>query len=171
MHRSFVTASLAALLVSVPGLAIAQQPSAVGLAGALAAADLASSDLAPEISASTANADAKSPIVAPRTDGRGSLVALSVTSAALQGLDAYTTLAALNRGAQEANPMMRGAVRNPAVFVAVKASMTAATIYAAHRLWPRNKAAAVAVLAISNGVMATVVAHNVSVLRQMNEMK
>jgi hypothetical protein len=168
MHRSFVTVSLAALLVSAPGLAAAQPPSSVGIAGAFAAADLATSDLASEISASTGTTDAKPLVVAPpRPDGRGGLVALSVASAALQGLDAYTTLAALNRGAQEANPMMRGAASNPAVFVAVKSSMTAATIYAAHRLWPRNKAAAIAVLAISNGVMATVVAHNVSVLRQL----
>jgi hypothetical protein len=168
MRRSFVALSLGALLMSIPNLAAAQQSSTVGLAGALAAADLATSDLAAEIAASTAkSADIRPVIDLPRSNGRGTLVALSVASAALQGLDAYSTLAALNRGAQEANPMMRGAVRNPAVFVAVKSSMTAATIYAAQRLWPKNKAAAVAVLAISNGVMATVVAHNMSVLRQM----
>jgi Domain of unknown function (DUF5658) len=168
MRRSLVTLGLGALLASVPNLAAAQQPSTVGLSGALAAADLATSDLAPEITASSTRTDDARPVIeAPRPNGRASLVTLSVASAALQGLDAYTTLAALNRGAQEANPMMRGLVRNPAVFIAVKSSMTAATIFAAQRLWPRNKVAAVAVLAVSNGVMATVVAHNVSVLRQM----
>ena len=61
--------------------------------------------------------------------------------------------------------MMRGATGNPALVVGIKSSITAATIYAAHRLWPRNKAAAITVLAISNGVTAAVVAHNVSVMR------
>jgi hypothetical protein len=167
MRRSLVTLTLGALLVSVPTLAAAQQPSTVGLAGALAAADLATSDLAPAIAASGSAADQATPVFEARSNKRGSLTALSVASAALQGLDAYTTLTALNRGAVESNPMMRGAVRNPAVLVAVKSSMTAATIYAAQRLWPRNKAAAVALLAVSNGVMATVVAHNMSVISQL----
>lgn len=169
MRRSLVTLSLGALLVTVPNLAAAQQPSPVGLAGALAAADLATLDLAPAIAASNStNAEAAKPVLETRRSrNRVGLTALSVTSAALQGLDAYTTLTAINRGAVEANPLMRGAVRNPAVLMAVKSSMTAATIYAAQRLWPRNKAAAVALLAVSNGVMATVVAHNMSVIQQM----
>ncbi len=168
MRRSLATLCLGALLTSVPNLAAAQQPSTVGLSGALAAADLAASDLVPAITVSSITADLARPVIeVPRPSGRAGLVSLSVAAAALQGLDAYTTLVALNRGAQEANPMMRGAAGNPAALIAVKSSMTAATIYAAHRLWPRNKTAAVAVLAISNGLLATVVAHNVSVLRQM----
>jgi hypothetical protein len=170
MRRTFVTLSLGALMMSVPNLSAAQQPSTVGLAGALAAADLATSDLAPVIAERTAASEAARPVFVdtPRSKGgRGGLTALSVASAALQGLDAYTTLAALNRGAVESNPMMRGAVRHPGVFVAVKSSMTAATILAAQKLWPTNKIAAVAVLAVSNGVMATVVAHNMSVMRQL----
>jgi hypothetical protein len=167
MRRSLLFLSLGALLIGVPNLAAAQ-PSTAGLAGALVAADLATSDLASEITESSTSVENAKPILeVPRSTGRSSLVALSVASATLHGLDVYTTLAALDRGALEANPMMRGAVRNTAVFVAVKSSMAAATIYAAHRLWPRNRVAAVAVLAISNGVMATVVAHNLSVLRQM----
>jgi Domain of unknown function (DUF5658) len=167
MRRSLMTLCLGALLSSVANLAAAQQPSTVGLSGALAATDLATSDLVPEITVSSTRDEARPVIEGPRPSGRAGLVSLSVAAAALQGLDAYTTLVALNRGAQEANPMMRGTAGNPAVFIAVKSSMTAATIYAAHRLWPRNKTAAVAVLAISNGLLATVVAHNVSVLRQM----
>jgi hypothetical protein len=168
MRRYLATLSLGALLSSVPLVALAQQEPAVGLAGALTATDLATSDLAAAITApSPGNEPARPAIDAHRTSGYASLRALSISAAALQGLDAYTTLAALNGGAQEANPMMRGAARNPALLIAVKSSMTAATIYAAHRLWPRNKAAALAVLAITNGVMATVVARNMSVLNQV----
>jgi hypothetical protein len=170
MRRSLVTLTIGALLMSIPSLAAAQQ-STVGLAGAMAATDLATADLAAAIAEKTASAEAvpMAPMVvkAPRPSGRSTLTALSVASAALQGLDGYTTMAALKRGAVEANPMMRGAVRNPGVFIAVKASMTAATIFAARKMWPTNKVAAIAVLAVSNGVMATVVAHNMSVLKQL----
>lgn len=168
MRRSLATLTLGVLLTSVPSLAAAQQPLTVGLAGAFAAADLATSDLAPAIVASTTE-EAK-PVFAPRSrrsDGRATLTTLSVMSAALQGLDAYTTMSALNKGAVEANPMMRGIAGKPAMLIAVKSSMTAATIFAARSLWPRNKVAAIAVLAVSNGVMATVVAHNMSVIKQM----
>jgi hypothetical protein len=152
----------------IPHIVSAQEPPAVGLAGTVAAADLASSDLAPEV-ASPRTSDREirpAALGGSRWNGRSSLISLSVTAAALQGLDAYTTLAATNQGAHEANPVMRGVVRHPAAFVAVKASMTAATIYAAHRLWPKNKTAAVAMLAVSNGLMAIVVARNVAVIRQ-----
>lgn len=170
MRRPLVTVTLSALLAGVPTFAAAQQATTVGLAGAFAAADLATSDLAPAIAASTPTEEARplpSVFEAPRTSQRTSLTALSVMSAALQGLDAYTTLSAVGRGAREANPVVRGAVGNPAVFMALKSSMTAATIYAAQRMWPRNKGAAIAMLAITNGVMGGVVAHNMSVLRQM----
>lgn len=168
MQRFFVTLTLGVLLTSVPSLATAQQPLTVGLAGAFAAADLATSDLAPAIAASSATTEEAKPVFEPRrSSGRGSLTALSIASAALQGLDAYTTMSALNKGAVEANPMMRGVAGKPAMLVAVKSSMTVATIFAARSLWPRHKAAAVAVLAVSNGMLATVVAHNMSVIKQM----
>jgi hypothetical protein len=169
MRRTFVTLSLGAVMMSVPNLAAAQQPSTVGLAGALAAADLATSDLAPAIAERSVATEVVRPMLVdtPRSSGKGSLFALSASAAVLHGLDAYTTMAAINHGAVEANPMMRGATRNPGVFIAVKASMAAATIFAAHKMFPTNKVGALAVLAVSNGLMATVVAHNMSVLRQL----
>jgi hypothetical protein len=133
-------------------------------------ADLATSDLAPAITESGVRIEVEeaTPAIDPQpASGQASFVTLSVVTAALQGLDAYTTLAAVNHGAREANPMMRAAVGNPVVWIAVKSSMTAATIYAARRLWPRNKAAAVTVFAVTNCVLATVVARNVAVLRQV----
>ena len=47
------------------------------------------------------------------------LPALYATSAALQGYDAASTLRALQNGAHEANPMMKGVVKSPAAFVAM----------------------------------------------------
>jgi hypothetical protein len=170
MRRQLSTLSvLSAFIICVPLAATAQQPPAVGLAGAWALADLATSDLVPAIIERGARIeveDAKPSIDPHPTSGQAGLVTLSIATAALQGLDAYTTMVAVNHGAREGNPMMRAAVGNPVVWIALKSSMTAATIYAAQRLWPRNKAAAVTLFAVSNCVLATVVARNVSVLRQ-----
>jgi hypothetical protein len=171
MQRQLLTLSVvSAFIICVPLVAVAQQPPVVGLAGAWALADLATLGLAPTITEGDVGIeleDAKPAIDRRPTSGDAKLLTLSIATAALQGLDAYTTMAAVHHGAQEANPMMRAAVRNPVVWIAVKSSMTAATIYAARRLWPRNKAAAVTLFAVSNCVLATVVARNVSVLRQV----
>jgi hypothetical protein len=93
------------------------------------------------------------------------LPALYGGSAALQAFDAYSTLKALNGGAVEANPLMKGATSNPAVFIGVKATVAAASILAAERLWhDHHRVAAIAMMAASNGIMAVVAAHNASVL-------
>ena len=85
--------------------------------------------------------------------------------AALQGYDVYSTMVALKRGATEANPLMAGVTRNPGAFIALKAGMTTVSIVAAERLWRQHhRAQAVAVMAISNGFMALVAAHNASVV-------
>jgi hypothetical protein len=84
---------------------------------------------------------------------------------ALQGFDIYSTTNAIRQGASEANPVMKGVVGNPALFWSVKAAATVAPMLAAERLWKHNKAGAIAVMVVSNGVMAAVAAHNASVLR------
>jgi hypothetical protein len=178
MRRFFAPLTLGGVLLAcVPTLAAAQQPVNIGLAGAFAAADLATSDLAPAIAATTTATEEAKPVFVPqprrfdaregRGESRAMLNTLSIATAALQGLDAYTTMSALKMGAVEANPMMRGVAGKPAVLIAVKSSMTAATIMAARSLWPRSKVAAVAMLAISNGVLTSVVAHNMSVMKQL----
>jgi len=83
---------------------------------------------------------------------------------ALQGFDIYSTTNALRHGAGEANPMMQGIVGSPALFWSVKAAATVTPMLAAERLWKHNKAGAIAVMVVSNGVMAAVAAHNASVL-------
>jgi hypothetical protein len=100
---------------------------------------------------------------------RGSMLpALYVSYAALNIFDAYSTTKGVAGGAVEANPLMRGAAGRPAVFWAVKGGMTAGTIVVAERLWKADRrAAAVAMMIISNGMMAAVAARNSSVLRQI----
>src|SRR5215211_7000815 len=108
----------------------------------------------------TADAAVETPtLVTPRPDwtggsGRPLLTALYGGSAALQAFDAFSSLKALKGGAVEANPLMKGVVGNPGVFIGVKATVTAASILAAERMWRNNhKVAAIVMMAASNGIM------------------
>ena len=93
------------------------------------------------------------------------LPALYAGSALLQGYDAYSTMSALKAGGREANPLMKTVVSNPFLFIGVKAAITTTSIMTAERMWRNhNRLGAVAVMVISNGVMAAVAAHNNSVL-------
>ena len=97
-----------------------------------------------------------------------SLPSLYAGSAFLQGYDAYSTLTAINSGAVEANPLMKGVTKSPAAFMALKAGMTLASIMSAERMWKDNhRAGAVIMMIASNGMMAAVAAHNASVLRRV----
>jgi hypothetical protein len=91
------------------------------------------------------------------------LPALYASFAALQIVDVYSTRSAISAGAQEANPLMKNVVGNSAMFWTVKAAATVGPMLAAERLWKKNKVAAIAVMAVSNGFMAAVAAHNTNV--------
>jgi hypothetical protein len=93
------------------------------------------------------------------------LPALYASTALLQALDAHSTMKAINAGAHEANPMMKGVAGNKGALLAVKAGVTGATIFMAERMWKRNPVGAVAMMAIVNGVNAFVVAHNYRVVK------
>ena len=95
------------------------------------------------------------------------LPVLYVGSAVLQAYDAYSTLSALKAGAVEANPLMKGAVTSPVALVGIKAGVSAASIIAAERMWHHNRLGAIAMMAISNGMMAIVAAHNAQVLGRL----
>jgi hypothetical protein len=96
------------------------------------------------------------------------LPALYAGSAALQAFDAYSTLKALHLGATEANPVMKGVVGNPAVFIGIKAAVTAASIVSAEKMWrEHHQMRAIVMMAVSNGIMAAVAAHNASVISSM----
>lgn len=96
------------------------------------------------------------------------LPALYATSAALQGYDTYSTMTALKRGGREANPVMKAIVQNPVAFVAVKASVTTASVMAAEQLWKNNhRMGAIGLMIASNIMMGTVAAHNARVLTSL----
>jgi hypothetical protein len=89
------------------------------------------------------------------------LPVLYVTLGTLQAFDVYTTAKVLGGGGIERNPLIGPVTGNTAALAAVKAGATAATIFFAEKLWHRNKAAAIAAMVVTNGIMATVVANNV----------
>lgn len=99
---------------------------------------------------------------------RGALLpGLYVSLASLNAIDAYTTSRGIALGAAESNPMMRAVAGSPAGVWAVKGGVTAGSIVIAERLWHRNhKPQAIALMLISNGMMAVVTARNARVLRQ-----
>jgi hypothetical protein len=108
------------------------------------------------------------PVVTPANRSRGALLPLYVSFTALQILDAHTTLTAIDRGAAEANPLMRGIVGSPAALLAVKAGTAAGAIYLAERLRVHSRVGAVLMMAGLNSLYAAVVANNYRVLRQGN---
>jgi hypothetical protein len=86
------------------------------------------------------------------------LTTLYGSYAALQVLDVVSTKRALDAGAREVNPVMRG--NNMAATIGVKAAAGGATIYFAERMWKKNKVGAIAMMAALNGASAIIVARN-----------
>jgi len=93
------------------------------------------------------------------------LLPLYVSFVTLQALDAHSTRYALDRGAVEANPLMKGLAANEVGLLAIKAAGTAGVILASERMWKRNRAAAVVFMIASNSAMAWVVQHNYRAVR------
>jgi hypothetical protein len=105
------------------------------------------------------------PPMPPATErvNRGSsrlMNSLYASTAVMQALDVHSTLAALNSGGVEANPMMSGLTGNKAAFIAVKAAVATTTILATRQLAKRNKVAAVVTLVAINSAYAFVASHN-----------
>jgi hypothetical protein len=95
------------------------------------------------------------------------LIASYVAQVALQGFDAYSTLEATRRGGVEQNPLAGGLVNHPTAFVVVKGAVAAASIAAAEQLWHNHHPGrAIALMAVSNGLMAIVAVNNASVLHR-----
>jgi hypothetical protein len=95
----------------------------------------------------------------------GALVPLYVSFATLQVLDTHSTSRALNRGAVEANPMMKGLAGNTTALLAVKAAGTAGVIFASEKMWKKNRPAAVFFMIAANSGMAWVVQNNYRAVR------
>ena len=95
----------------------------------------------------------------------GALVPLYVSFAALQVLDLHSTATALDRGAVEANPIVRPFASNQFGMVALKAAGTAGVILASEQMWKKNKAAAIVFMVATNSAMTWVVQHNYRIAR------
>jgi uncharacterized protein DUF5658 len=93
------------------------------------------------------------------------LVPLYVSFSALQVLDIHSTTRAIDRGAVEANPVVRGVVGNQAGLVALKAAGTAGLIYASEKMWKRNRTASIIFMVAANSAMAWVVQNNYRAVR------
>ena len=88
------------------------------------------------------------------------LVPLYISFATLQALDAHSTLTAVEQGARETNPLVRGAMTMPAGMVALKAGTAVGVVYLTEKLWKRNRVAAVVSMIALNSVYVTIAAHN-----------
>ena len=113
----------------------------------------------------------------PRATGGAELrisrgVALPVlygTLAGLQVYDGWSTMKAVNLGASEANPAVAGIVSHAPAMWAVNAGATLVSIYAAERLWRRNRRTEAIITMIAvNSAMVVVAAHNASVSTGLN---
>jgi hypothetical protein len=98
--------------------------------------------------------------IAPRLRRPTALLPLYLSFSALQVLDIHSTVGALDRGAVEANPLMRSMVGSEVGLIAVKAAGTVGVVYAGEQLWKKNKTAAIVFMVASNSAMAWVVQHN-----------
>jgi hypothetical protein len=106
--------------------------------------------------------NATSPAAANRP---AALVPLYASFAVLQALDVHSTRYALDRGAVEANPLVKGLTGNEIGLVAVKAAGAAGLIFTSEHMWKRSKAGALLMMIASNSAMAWVVQHNYRTVR------
>jgi hypothetical protein len=154
MIRTFLVASLGLMVFTTPAFAGADEV----LVGKTIAGSVA-----------TKAADQRNFKGTELRGARGA--ALPVLYGMLAGLNTYdgwSTVKAVRLGAIEANPAVAGIASNAPAMWAVKAGATMASVYAAERLWRRNRRTeAIITMVAVNGAMAMVAARNASVLRGM----
>jgi hypothetical protein len=107
------------------------------------------------------------PAVAIRSAERrpSALLPLYTSFVTLQVLDIHSTRYALDRGAVEGNPIVRGVTGSTSAMAAVKAAGTAGVIFISEKMRTKNKAAAIGLMIGTNSMMAWVVQHNYRVAR------
>ena len=113
--------------------------------------------------------DVKPSNAAPETSSRPSVVMTSLyaTTALMQGLDAHSTMKAINAGAVEKNPLMSYLTSHPTAFVALKTGAAVSLIYAGRRLAKRNKTHAVIALVAVNSAYLIIATHNYRVANSL----
>lgn len=87
---------------------------------------------------------------------------------ALNVADYFLTRQALKyQGAAEANPLMKGIVKNPYLFAAVKVGASAVSIFLLDKIYKKNKVLGWVLSAAVNSALSYVVLHNYGVLKQV----
>jgi hypothetical protein len=115
----------------------------------------AAKDVEPSITLWTLSQQPKRPMLLPL---------LYASYGTLQVLDIVSTRKAIANGAREANPMMGSG--QVGTLIVAKAAAGVSTMYFAEKLWKKNRAAAIAIMAVVNGATAAVVAHNTHNVRR-----
>ena len=135
---------------------------AIDLTASVTAAFVPTATVAPFVAAAQSQTLLKVPASKDDTGFSGTAVrrGLIASFAALQLLDAHSTMKALNAGGREANPAMSAIASNSATLFAVKAGTAAATAYFVERLSKKHPKGAVVVMAVLNSAYVAVVAHN-----------
>lgn len=88
------------------------------------------------------------------------LPALYATFGVMQAWDLYSTRAAVQAGAREANPTAAPFAGDTGSMLGLKAATTASTIFFAERMWKKNKVGAIVMMVAINGATAAVSMHN-----------
>ena len=153
---SFVSAVVVSLLAAAPLAAQEAEPLRLS-AAVISAAALGSTPDAP-----AGPADDRFVV---RDRRPSALVPLYVSFSTLQVLDLHSTARGLDRGAVEANPIVRPFTGNQFAMVALKAAGTTGVILASEQMWKKNKVAAVVFMVASNSAMTWVVQHNYRITR------
>lgn len=103
---------------------------------------------------------------APTVDAKGRprmLMPLYAMQFTLNGLDVHSTMQALKAGHREANPLFAdGSARK---MIGAKLASSALSVFAAEKLWKKNRVAAVLMMASVNAGLTVVVANNYRVAR------
>lgn len=150
------------VIVLMPGLAAAQERAPIALAA----------------NAAIANLTFDTPAPADRTDANASMAefhrvsptmqSLYVATALTQALDAQSTFKALNAGAVESNSLVKPFSANRPAFIALKAGMATAFIYAGHNLSKGHKIGAMVALGAINSIYMAIALNNYHVVHVMN---
>ena len=148
------TAAVLIVLLGIPTSSLAQEPLAPR--GDVVEAER---QAPPALSAA--------PAVATRSAERrpSALLPLYTSFVTLQVLDIHSTRYALDGGAVERNPIVKGMTGSTSAMAAVKAAGTAGVIFISEKLRTKHKAAAIGLMIGTNSMMAWVVQHNYRVAR------
>jgi hypothetical protein len=104
-------------------------------------------------------------IETPRSPRLRVVLPLYASFAALQTLDAHSTTRALRDGGVERNPLLADLAKRPAALYALKAGITASTIFLTEKLRARHRVGAIVLMAALDSFYATVVVHNYRAIR------